>query len=238
MRGAVLPRPSRCAAGPRSGTAPFRRPATTVRASVSSYSSLDLRSKCPYELLGVSQDADEDSIKTAFRRRAKECHPDVNPHGCSIEFMECQAAYELLLDQERRAKYDNTLRPRATAQVLSYLNARSAARHGVPVSRVPSRAPYMDRPQLYSTMLELLQQVKSCAKNLEREIGVQTDMRRRPVPVRATPASAQSSKGRAAASEPCNVDCGEGDCCEPWVYYAAAAEAAEASQSDASRRRR
>ncbi len=78
---------------------------------------------------------------------------------------ECQNAYQFLLDPERRAKYDKTLLPRANSQVLSYLNARSAARHGVPVSRVPSRATYNERPEhLYSTLRDLLDQVQSCAR--------------------------------------------------------------------------
>lgn len=104
-------------------------------------------------------------------------HQPLNHPACrcclpgSATPQEVQHAYQTLLDPEKRAKYDKSLQaPRANSQVLSYLNARSAARHGVPPSRVPSRAPYMDRPELYSTMLELLQQVKSCAKHLEKEI--------------------------------------------------------------------
>ena len=61
-----------------------------------------------YELLGVSRQASEADIKKAFRRRARELHPDVNRHDPEAEdqFKELAAAYEVLNDSERRAIYD------------------------------------------------------------------------------------------------------------------------------------
>src|SRR4051794_18395074 len=62
----------------------------------------------PYEVLGVNRDADENAIKKAFRRLARELHPDVNPDDPEAEgkFKECAEAYEILSDPERRATYD------------------------------------------------------------------------------------------------------------------------------------
>ncbi len=61
-----------------------------------------------YETLGVSRDADEAQIKSAFRKLAKELHPDRNPEDDSAEqrFKEVNEAYEALKDPQRRAAYD------------------------------------------------------------------------------------------------------------------------------------
>jgi molecular chaperone DnaJ len=62
----------------------------------------------PYEVLGVSRDADEAEIKKTFRRVARELHPDVNRHDPEAEekFKEAAEAYEILSDAERRSTYD------------------------------------------------------------------------------------------------------------------------------------
>jgi molecular chaperone DnaJ len=62
----------------------------------------------PYEVLGVPRDADETQIKKAFRKLARELHPDVNAHDPKAEegFKEAAEAYEILSDSERRATYD------------------------------------------------------------------------------------------------------------------------------------
>ncbi len=61
-----------------------------------------------YEVLGVSRDADDATIKKAFRRLARELHPDVNRHDPQAEdkFKEAAEAYEVLSDPDRRATYD------------------------------------------------------------------------------------------------------------------------------------
>jgi molecular chaperone DnaJ len=61
----------------------------------------------PYEVLGVSRDAEDGQIKKAFRRLARELHPDVNSAETAEEdFKEAAEAYEILSDPERRATYD------------------------------------------------------------------------------------------------------------------------------------
>jgi molecular chaperone DnaJ len=62
----------------------------------------------PYDVLGVGRDADETQIKKAFRKLARELHPDVNAHDPEAEekFKTVAEAYEILSDPERRATYD------------------------------------------------------------------------------------------------------------------------------------
>ena len=61
-----------------------------------------------YEVLGVSRDAHDTEIKKAFRKLARELHPDVNSHDPQAEekFKEAAEAYEVLSDADRRATYD------------------------------------------------------------------------------------------------------------------------------------
>ena len=61
-----------------------------------------------YEVLGVSRDASDDEIKKAYRKLAKENHPDLNPGDKEAEarFKEANEAYEVLSDKNKKARYD------------------------------------------------------------------------------------------------------------------------------------
>ena len=61
----------------------------------------------PYATLGVDREADADTIKKAYRRLARQYHPDVNPDPSSQDtFKEVSAAYEVLSDPQKRRTYD------------------------------------------------------------------------------------------------------------------------------------
>jgi DnaJ-class molecular chaperone len=62
----------------------------------------------PYEVLGVKSDASPDDIRKAYRKLAKELHPDLNPGKPEAEarFKTVTAAYDLLSDADKRGRYD------------------------------------------------------------------------------------------------------------------------------------
>ena len=63
--------------------------------------------KSYYDILGVSKDADEKEIKSAFRKLAKQYHPDINKEaGAEAKFKEIGEAYAVLGDAEKRRQYD------------------------------------------------------------------------------------------------------------------------------------
>jgi DnaJ-class molecular chaperone len=63
----------------------------------------------PYELLGVKANASADEIQKAYRKLAKKYHPDLNPGDRTAEdrFKAISAAYDLLSDPEKRARFDH-----------------------------------------------------------------------------------------------------------------------------------
>ncbi|HEX2527106.1 MAG TPA: DnaJ C-terminal domain-containing protein [Geminicoccus sp.] len=62
----------------------------------------------PYQILGVAKDASAGDIRVAYRKLAKELHPDLNPGNKQAEerFKEVSAAYDLLSDAEKRSRFD------------------------------------------------------------------------------------------------------------------------------------
>jgi curved DNA-binding protein CbpA len=89
-----------------------------------------------YDLLGVAPDASQPELTRAYRRRARELHPDLAPDADQDEFRAVTRAYRLLSDPARRSSYDTALRD-------PYGRARSSGtRIAVRVRRVaPSASP-------------------------------------------------------------------------------------------------
>ena len=84
-----------------------------------------------YAVLGVEADASESALKSAYRRKASEFHPDKNPSDdAAARFRETQEAYDLLSDPGKRRDYDENRRrsllenPLETAQDIwkTYMN--------------------------------------------------------------------------------------------------------------------
>lgn len=64
-------------------------------------------SKDLYDILGISKDASEKEVKSAFRQLSKKFHPDKNPSPEADEiFIEINEAYEILSNPEKKANYD------------------------------------------------------------------------------------------------------------------------------------
>ncbi|HKD20725.1 MAG TPA: DnaJ domain-containing protein, partial [Rhizomicrobium sp.] len=64
--------------------------------------------RCYYETLGCQKSASIEEIKGAYRKLAKELHPDRNPGNqeCEHKFKEINEAYDVLKDGDKRAAYD------------------------------------------------------------------------------------------------------------------------------------
>src|SRR4051794_41327466 len=75
-------------------------------------STRDFIEKDYYAALGVPKDADAAAIKKAYRKLARDLHPDKNPGNTEAEsrFKEVSEAYDVLSDDKRRAEYDEARR--------------------------------------------------------------------------------------------------------------------------------
>lgn len=88
-----------------------------------------------YAQLGVSPDAPIEAIKSSYRKKASQYHPDRNPDpNAAQKFREAQEAYEVLANDERRKAYDDTRRrsliddPQAAArQIWNNIIEKAAA---------------------------------------------------------------------------------------------------------------
>ena len=92
-----------------------------------------------YDLLGVAPDASQPELTRAYRRRARELHPDLAAAGSGDEsFAALTRAYRLLSDPARRAAYDATHQAAGPSGRTTRRGDRAVA---VPIRRVASAAP-------------------------------------------------------------------------------------------------
>ena len=84
--------------------------------------------KTPYDVLGVSRNASDEAIRTAFRKAAKSCHPDLRPGDPTAEpqLRLVIAAYEILKNPQQRAAYDRYLRDRRREGVRGFAMTAAA----------------------------------------------------------------------------------------------------------------
>ncbi len=81
-----------------------------------------------YEILGIASDASGETVRTAYRRKALQFHPDRNPApDASEKFRDVQEAYETLTDAARRQVYDENRRRNLLDQPLE--TARAIWKH-------------------------------------------------------------------------------------------------------------
>lgn len=83
-----------------------------------------------YKIMGVSKDASEQDIKTAYRRLARKYHPDISKEPQAEErFKEMGEAYEVLKDPTKRTEYDQYLQYKSFNQQSSHAHSHSTRGH-------------------------------------------------------------------------------------------------------------
>ncbi len=108
-----------------------------------------------YKTLGLNSSATADEIRRAYRILARRYHPDVNPEkGSDERFKEISQAYEILSNQDKRAKFDLELegyqRSRLQAELRAYQEAANRAGNQYYSNR-PKQYGYQRRPNLRAT---------------------------------------------------------------------------------------
>src|SRR5689334_5138726 len=92
-----------------------------------------------YAVLGVSCTETDPGIQSAYRRLAKECHPDRAGHQGTQKFLEIHEAYETLSDPEKRRHYDRTT------------NRARQRRRPAPEPLIQSRPAHVNEPEPFTS---------------------------------------------------------------------------------------
>lgn len=114
-----------------------------------------------YQILGVSETATEQEIKKAFRRIAKDNHPDTHPGDRAAEarFKEANEAHETLSDTQKREKYDLERQNRPQAQ-----KKKSPQAAGAPVDFA-----HMNFGDMFESMFQEMEQEKDAAQKVGKQ---------------------------------------------------------------------
>ena len=138
-----------------------------------------------YELLGISRDADGDTIKRAYRKLARQLHPDVNPDPATQErFKEVSHAYEVLSDPHKRRQYDLGGDPFAGAGAgfgqgagFSFTDIMDAFFGGQAGGAASGRGPKARMRRGQDALIRLDIELAEAAFGITREIKVDTAVR-------------------------------------------------------------
>lgn len=116
----------------------------------------------PYSILGVPADASMDEVKAAYRRVARRLHPDVNQEspGAAVQFQDVTSAYELLIDPDKRRKYD-----------AQYLQRREDTPYTFTLRVTPSKRAVipLPEPQVIYLLAEILPDPRARDQEVKRE---------------------------------------------------------------------
>jgi curved DNA-binding protein CbpA len=114
-----------------------------------------------YEILGLTQKATIEDIRSAYRRLARQHHPDITGHADAIQFREVRRAYETLCDPVSRADYDRSLQTRIPVRIVSSVKTNRYAEPLIPPRRFAetftpqSPAEYHSFEEIFSLMERL-----------------------------------------------------------------------------------
>lgn len=115
-----------------------------------------------YKVLGVAENADEETIKRAYKKIARENHPDNNPNNLEAEkkMKEAGEAYAVLSNQAKRKAYDETRKPKISGQnnnsavndfvnqvVDDFVNSFQSYFYGKPSSSQNRSEPKVEEPE-------------------------------------------------------------------------------------------
>ena len=88
-----------------------------------------------YEILGLEQDTTTEDIRSAYRRLAREHHPDITGHSDAVRFREIRLAYEILSDPLSRARHDRRLDNHIPVRIVSSTKPRTDVEPLIPPRR-------------------------------------------------------------------------------------------------------
>jgi curved DNA-binding protein CbpA len=118
----------------------------------------------PYLILGVTRTASAEEIKLAYRRIARRLHPDINPTsaGAASQFQDISAAYDLLIDADRRRSFDRD----------NWNTPSNSARFTMSVTPSKRVVATLDEPQVLYLLVELAPDTTAETKPQRRESHV------------------------------------------------------------------
>jgi DnaJ-class molecular chaperone len=134
--------------------------------------------KDPYETLGVERSASPDDIQKAYRRLAKKLHPDLNPGNKEAEerFKEVSAAYGLLSDADKRARYDRGEIDASGAEQPRqrfYKDFASEAAAGNPYENYSGFADFADSDDVLSELLRRSARVRARGADVRYHLPIE-----------------------------------------------------------------